>query len=28
MDRAFKGPAIVVSSEGGVEIETVANENP
>jgi succinyl-CoA synthetase beta subunit len=28
MDRSCQGPAIVASSEGGVEIETVAMETP
>ncbi|KAI9227828.1 MAG: beta subunit of succinyl-CoA synthetase [Piptocephalis tieghemiana] len=28
MDRKTKGPALVASSEGGVDIETVAKENP
>jgi succinyl-CoA synthetase beta subunit len=28
MDRTYNGPVIIASSEGGVEIETVASENP
>ena len=28
MDRAFKGPVIVASPEGGVDIEEVAEQRP
>ena len=28
MDRATKGPVIIASSQGGMDIETVAHENP
>jgi succinyl-CoA synthetase beta subunit len=28
MDRVTKGPAIIASSQGGMDIETVAHESP
>jgi len=28
MDRAFKGPVLVASPQGGMDIETVAHDTP